>query len=60
MSPAQLDHLERCYAHLLPLMAAHGSAKEDILAYGNKYRQLFPNGKHKQDVETVLKPHEGN
>jgi len=60
MSPAQLDHLERCYAHLLPLMAAHGSAKEDILAYGNKYRQLFPNGKHKQDVETVLKPLEGN
>ena len=41
-------------------MAAHGSDKADILAYGEKYRQLFPNGKHKQDVETVLKPLEGN
>ena len=60
LSPAQLDHLERCYAHLLPLMAAHGSEKADILAYGNKYRQYFPNGKHKQDVETVLKPLEDN
>lgn len=56
MSPAQLENLERCYAYLLPLMAAHGSDKADILAYGEKYRQLFPNGKHKQDVETVLKP----
>ena len=56
MSPAQLENLERCYAYLLPLMAAHGSEKADILAYGEKYRQLFPNGKHKQDVETVLKP----
>jgi len=60
MSGAQRDHLERCFAHLLPLMAAHGSDKADILEYGNKYRKLFPNGKHKQDVETVLKPLEGN
>ena len=60
MSAAQLDHLERCYAHLLPLMSAHGSEKSDILAYGGKYRQYFPNGKHKQDVETVLKPLEDN
>ena len=56
MSAKQLENLERCYAYLLPLMAAHGSEKADILAYGEKYRQLFPNGKHKQDVETVLKP----
>ena len=41
-------------------MAAHGSDKAEILAYGEKYRQLFPNGKHRQDVETVLKPLEGN
>ena len=60
MSGAQRDHLERCFAHLLPLMAAHGSDKADILDYGGKYRKLFPNGKHKQDVETVLKPLEGN
>jgi tetratricopeptide (TPR) repeat protein len=60
MSGAQRDHLERCFAHLLPLMAAHGSDKADILDYGNKYRKLFPNGKHKSDVETVLKPLEGN
>ena len=60
MSGAQLDHLERCFAHLLPLMRDHGSDKADILEYGNKYRKLFPNGKHKQDVETVLKPLEGN
>ena len=60
MSAKQLENLERCYAYLLPLMAAHGSEKADILAYGEKYRQLFPNGKHKQDVESVLKPLEGN
>ena len=60
MSGTQRDHLERCFAHLLPLMAAHGSDKADILDYGGKYRKLFPNGKHKQDVETVLKPLEGN
>ena len=60
MSAKQLENLERCYSYLLPLMAAHGSDKADILAYGEKYRQLFPNGKHKQDVETVLKPLEGN
>ena len=60
MSPVQLENLERCYSYLLPLMAAHGAEKADILAYGEKYRQLFPNGKHKQDVETVLKPLEEN
>ena len=60
MSAKQLENLERCYSYLLPLMAAHGSDKAEILAYGEKYRQLFPNGKHKQDVETVLKPLEGN
>ena len=60
MSPDQRNNLERCYANLLPLMAAHGSDKADILEYGNKYRKFFPNGKHKQDVETVLKPLEGN
>ena len=60
MSAKQLENLERCYSYLLPLMASHGADKADILAYGEKYRQLFPNGKHKQDVETVLKPLEGN
>ena len=60
MSGAQLEHLERCFAHLLPLMREHGSDKADILEYGGKYRKLFPNGKHKADVETVLKPLEGN
>lgn len=60
MSPAQLENLERCYSCLLPLMAAYGSEKAEILAYGKKYRELFPNGKHRQDVETVLKPLEGN
>ena len=59
MSAKQLENLERCYAYLLPLMAEHGSDKADILAYGEKYRQLFPNGKHKLAVETVLKPLEG-
>ena len=60
MSGAQLEHLERCFYHLLPLMRDHGSDNADILEYGNKYRKLFPNGKHKVDVETVLKPLEGN
>ena len=59
MSPAQLENLESCYSYLLPLMAAHGAEKADILAYGEKYRQLFPNGKHKLAVETVLNPLEG-
>lgn len=59
MSAAQLENLEECYFYLLPLMAKHGSEKTDILNYGTKYRQLFPNGKHKQEVELILNPLEG-
>jgi len=60
MTPAELGHLERCYGHLLPLMADNGSPKEEILEYGQKYRQLFPNGANAQKINSVLKPLEGN
>ena len=60
MTPAELEHLERCYGHLLPLMADNGSPKEEILEYGQKYRQLFPNGANAQKINSVLKPLEGN
>ena len=60
MTPAELEHLERCYGRLLPLMADNGSPKEEILEYGQKYRQLFPNGANAQKINSVLKPLEGN
>ena len=60
MTQAQLDHLERCYAHLLPLMAAADAPKDDILGYGRKYRELFgKNGANAGKIESVLKPLEG-
>ena len=60
MTQAQLDHLERCYAHLLPLMAAADAPKDDILGYGRKYRELFgQNGANAGKIESVLKPLEG-
>ena len=41
-------------------MADNGSPKEEILEYGQKYRQLFPNGANAQKINSVLKPLEGN
>ena len=57
LTAREKELLKRCYEDVLPLMAAQGSDKADILRYGNNYRKLFPN---KSDVGSVLKPLEGN
>ena len=57
LSDKEQELLKRCYEDLLPLMAAHGVDKADILECGNKYRKLFSG---KSEVEAILKPLEGN
>ena len=64
MEQWQLDNLEHAYSSVLPLMATHISMikEEDVRKeqfetinrMGNEYLELFPNGKHKVDVQNAL------
>ncbi len=55
MTPAQLANLERCYGTLLPLMVKLGREQsEDVIAKGEAYMELFPEGKHKVAVQNAM------
>jgi len=55
MTPSQLANLERCYGTLLPLMVKLGKEQsEQVMAYGETYMNLFPEGKHKTAVQNAI------
>ena len=55
MTPVQLANLERCYSTLLPLMVKLGKEQsEQVLAYGAAYLDLFPDGRHKAEVQNAM------
>ena len=64
MQPWELEYLEHAYSCVLPLMAAHISSIQDeegrksqvdtIVKMGGEYLDIFPNGKHKVDVQNAM------
>ncbi len=64
MQAWELSNLEHAYACVLPLIAAHiPTIKEDdvrkelvadVNSLGGEYLELFPNGKHKIDVQNAM------
>ncbi len=54
-TPRYKEHLERCYADVLPLMQLHGLPKKDIEDYVQQYRKLFPSGKNKAVVNDIYR-----
>ena len=55
MSAGEVANLERAYASLVPLLVKSGSDKADlVIKYGQQYLDLFPNGRHRTDVQNKM------
>ena len=64
MKPWELANLEHAYSAVLPLMAAHipsikdeedrKSTAEAVATLGAKYLSLFPDGRHKVEVQNAM------
>ena len=55
MTAQELANLERCYGTLLPLMAKLGAdVADNVIRYGEKYLELFPEGKRKTAVLNAM------
>ena len=44
LTAKEKELLKRCYEDILPIMAVHGSPKEDVEAYEKNYKAFFPRG----------------
>ena len=55
MPAGAVANLERAYASLVPLLVRAGSDKADlVIKYGQQYLDLFPNGRHRTDVQNKM------
>ena len=55
MTAAQLKNLEDCYTRMVPLYARIGAeGGEFVLTYGNRYLELFPNGKARTEIMNAI------
>ncbi len=55
MEPGEVANLERAYATMIPLFVKQGASQADlVLKYGQQYLDLFPNGKHRTEIENCM------
>ena len=55
MSAGELDNLERAYAAMVPLFSKLGASQADrVMAFGQEYLDLFPNGKARTQIVNCM------